>query len=118
MFFLVFHPDADSLFNVSSNLRQICDTLYDPQLRYHHDIQVFSHFKPMLLEECQIENVEKLFNGRKQYFVQCKYDGERSQIHMKNGKYKYFTRQGYDITNKPGFGETTSAGILIRICYI
>ncbi|XP_050487709.1 DNA ligase 4 isoform X2 [Bombus huntii] len=111
----VFHPDADSLFNVSSNLRQICDTLYDPQLRYHHDIQVFSHFKPMLLEECQIENVEKLFNGRKQYFVQCKYDGERSQIHMKNGKYKYFTRQGYDITNKPGFGETTSAGFMSSV---
>lgn len=110
-FFLVFHPDANSLFDVSSNLQHVCEKLYDPQLRYHCDIQVFSHFKPMLLERCQIENIKKLFNEKEQYFVQCKYDGERSQMHMKDGKYKYFTRQGYDITNYSGFGETSSSGI-------
>ncbi|XP_043526731.1 DNA ligase 4 [Frieseomelitta varia] len=111
----VFHRDANSLFNVSSNLQHVCDTLYDPQMRYHHDIQVFSHFKPMLLERCQIEDIEKLFNGNKEYNVQCKYDGERFQMHMKDGKYKYFTRQGYDFTNKSGFGETSSSGFMSSV---
>ncbi|CAK9814912.1 DNA ligase 4 [Anthophora quadrimaculata] len=113
--FEVFHPDANSLFDVSSNLRRVCDTLYDPRLRYHHDIKVFSHFKPMLLETCRIEDVEKLFDEGEQYFVQIKYDGERSQMHMKDGKYKYFTRQGYDITKNPGYGETSSLGFMSRV---
>ncbi|OAD59332.1 DNA ligase 4, partial [Eufriesea mexicana] len=113
--FQVFHVDANSLFDVCFNLRQVCDTLADPQMRYHHDIQVFSHFKPMLLEYCQIEDIEKLFNEGEQYFVQCKYDGERSQIHMKDGKYMYFTRQGYDITNNPGYGKTSSSGFMSSV---
>ncbi|KOC59775.1 DNA ligase 4 [Habropoda laboriosa] len=111
----VFHPDANSLFDVSSNLRYVCDTLYDPQLRYHHDIKVFSHFKPMLLERCRIEDIEKLFSEGEQYFVQAKYDGERSQLHMKDDKYKYFTRQGYDITNNSGYGETSSSGFMSSV---
>ncbi|XP_031774071.1 DNA ligase 4 isoform X5 [Apis florea] len=111
----VFHPDANSLFDVSSNLQHICEKLYDPQLRYHCDIQIFSHFKPMLLERCQIEDIKKLFNEKEQYFVQCKYDGERSQIHIKDGKYKYFTRQGYDITNNSGFGKTSSSGFMSSV---
>ncbi|XP_076233598.1 DNA ligase 4 isoform X2 [Calliopsis andreniformis] len=111
----VFHRDANKLFDVSSNLRHVCDTLYDPQLRYQHNITVFSHFKPMLLERCKIEDAEKLFSKGEQYFVQCKYDGERSQMHMKDGKYKYFTRQGYDITNNPGYGETSSSGFMSSV---
>ncbi|CAL7949835.1 unnamed protein product [Xylocopa violacea] len=110
-----FHPEANSLSRVSSNLRYICDALREPQLKYHHDISIFSHFKPMLLERCQIEDVEKLFGNGEQYFVQCKYDGERSQMHMKDGKYKYFTRQGFDITNKPGYGETSSSGFMSSV---
>nr|XP_034177241.1 DNA ligase 4 isoform X2 [Osmia lignaria] len=108
----VFHPDANRSFEVSSNLHQVCDTLYDRQLRYHHNIKVFFHFKPMLLERCHIEDVEKLFDSNKEYFIQTKYDGERSQMHMKDGKYKYFTRQGYDITDNPSYGETSSLGFM------
>ncbi|XP_031843344.1 DNA ligase 4 isoform X2 [Nomia melanderi] len=117
----VIHPDANSLFDVSSDLRQVCDTLYHPhtgyhpQLRHHHDIKVFSHFKPMLLEKCKIEDIKKLFVSGEKYFVQCKYDGERSQMHMKNGRYKYFTRQGYDITNNPGYGENSSSGFMSSV---
>lgn len=106
----VFHPDANAVYDVSSNLRQVCDRLQDPQLRYHYDIEIFSHFKPMLLERYNIEDVKKLFGKGEVYFVQSKYDGERSQMHMKDGRYKYFTRQGYDITKYPGYGETSSAG--------
>ncbi|XP_043255246.1 DNA ligase 4 isoform X1 [Colletes gigas] len=111
----VFHPDANALSDVSTDLRQICETLSDPQLRYHHDIQIFSHFKPMLLERCRIEDTKTLFSKCEQYFVQTKYDGERSQMHMKDGKYKYFTRQGYDITKNYGYGETSSSGFMSSV---
>ena len=111
----VFHPDANALYDVSSNLRQVCDRLHDPRLRYHYDIEVFSHFKPMLLERYKIEDVKKLFGKGEEYFVQSKYDGERSQMHMKDGRYKYFTRQGYDITKYPGYGETSSAGFMSSV---
>lgn len=90
----------------------MCDTLHDPQSRYHCNIKLFSHFKPMLLERCRIDDAKKLFSNGEQYFSQCKYDGERSQMHMKDGRYKYFTRQGYDITNYPGYGETSSSGTI------
>lgn len=75
-------------------------------------VQLFSHFKPMLLERLNIEDVHKLFSTSVKYYIQIKYDGERSQIHMSYGRYKYFTRNGYDITKKPLLGETTSFGKL------
>ncbi|XP_076659516.1 DNA ligase 4 isoform X2 [Halictus rubicundus] len=110
----VIHPDANSVLD-TSNLHYVCDTLFYTRLRYHHDIKVFSHFKPMLLEMCKIEDTKKLFLKGEQYFVQCKYDGERSQVHMKDGRYKYFTRQGYEITSNPGYGETSSSGFMSSV---
>lgn len=65
----------------------------------------------MLLERCNIEEIDKLFRGNDSYYVQIKYDGERSQLHMKDGKFKYFTRGGFDITKNPGYGETGSSGM-------
>lgn len=65
----------------------------------------------MLLERCDIESIEKLFWDNDLYYVQTKYDGERSQLHMKDGKFKYFTRRGYDITKKSGYGEIESSGM-------
>ncbi|XP_032676085.1 DNA ligase 4 isoform X2 [Odontomachus brunneus] len=81
-------------------------------LKIKQDVQLFSHFKPMLLERLSIDDVHKLFSTSTEYYVQIKYDGERSQIHMSHGRYKYFTRNGYDITKKPLLGETASSGYL------
>jgi len=110
--FQVYHEDANEKFLVTNDLREICDQLHDPKTKLQCGIQIFSHFKPMLLERCSIESVDKLFRSNALYYVQIKYDGERSQLHMKDGKFKYFTRNGYDITKNPGYGETGSSGIL------
>jgi len=107
----VYHPDASENFLVTSDLREICERLHDRKATLTRGIEIFCHFKPMLLERCNIENTESLFRDvRASYYVQSKYDGERSQLHMKDGKYKYFTRRGYDITKNPGYGETGSSG--------
>ncbi|XP_011631930.1 DNA ligase 4 [Pogonomyrmex barbatus] len=111
----IYHPDANDKFLVTSDLREICNELHDPKVKLKRGIRIFSHFKPMLLERCNIENIGKLFRGNDLYYVQTKYDGERSQLHMKDGIFKYFTRRGYDITNKPGYGETGSSGFLTEI---
>lgn len=73
-----------------------------------YGIEVFSPFKPMLLERCKIEDVGKFFTGRESYFVQTKHDGERFQIHMQDGRFKYFSRNAYDFTEN--YGETESSG--------
>ncbi|XP_012061870.1 PREDICTED: DNA ligase 4 [Atta cephalotes] len=112
-FFQVYHPDANDKFLVTNDLREICNQLRNPKIKLkEHSIQIFSHFKPMLLGRCNIENIDKLFRNNDLYYVQTKYDGERSQLHMKNGKFKYLTRRGYDITNKYGYGETGSLGMM------
>ncbi|KYM99364.1 DNA ligase 4 [Cyphomyrmex costatus] len=111
----IYHPDANDKSLVTNDLREICNQLHNPKIKLKCSIQIFSYFKPMLLERCNIENIGKLFRDNDLYYVQTKYDGERSQLHMKNGKFKYFTRRGYDITNKPGYGETGSSGLLTAV---
>lgn len=65
----------------------------------------------MLLERFKIEQVAKLFtDSRQYYYVQNKFDGERSQLHFKDGRFKYFTRKGYDITQNASYGETAESG--------
>lgn len=96
---------------MTKDLRKICDQFHDPRAKVKCNIQIFSHFAPMLLERCSIEDSKKIFkNENKSYYVQIKYDGERLQLHMKDGRYKYFTRKGHDITKNPGYGETESCG--------
>ncbi|KAK2580191.1 hypothetical protein KPH14_012455 [Odynerus spinipes] len=108
----VYHPEAYEFFDITSDLRKICDNIYGNKEKLSYDIQVFSFFKPMLLERCGIEDVEKLFHNNDEYFVQTKYDGERSQIHMKDGVFKYCTRRRNDITDNWGYGEKSADGFL------
>ncbi|KAI4490315.1 hypothetical protein M0802_010692 [Mischocyttarus mexicanus] len=111
----VYHPEACEYFETTSNLKQICDNLDQGKKKVNCDIQVFSFFKPMLLERIAIEDAAKLFYNNDEYIVQMKFDGERSQIHMKDGIFKYSTRQRFDITNNWGFGKSNSDGFLSTI---
>lgn len=106
------HPNAEKLFGVTSNLHEVCNRLNVCGNVEKPRIKIFSHVKPMLLERLKIEEVGKLFQGQSlEYFVQIKYDGERSQIHMEDGKFKYFTRNGYDRhTHNAGFGKSCTSG--------
>lgn len=44
------------------------------------------------------------------FFVETKMDGERFQIHIENGLFKYYSRNGYDYTQT--FGSNRSEGAL------
>ncbi|XP_008556611.2 DNA ligase 4 [Microplitis demolitor] len=109
-----YHEDAESLFGEQSNLREVCDVLHNLKYRIKKssNISVLSPFKPMLLERLTLDRLSELFVHCPEYVVQTKFDGERSQLHMINNKYKYYTRHGYDVTNHSSYGESPASGHL------
>lgn len=47
--FSCFHPDAADLFNVCSDLKRVCWTLYDPKKRLEKHVR---HSHPILMKVC------------------------------------------------------------------
>lgn len=120
----IYHPNAEQFYSENSNIRAVCDTFQDKNVIVEKSVSklsVLHPFKPMLLERICIEKARELFyNNNDGIIVQTKFDGERSQLHMKNGKFKYFTRHGFDITNNSSYGESENSpgfltGRIIRL---
>lgn len=104
------------------SLGDVCDKLKNPESRIKYGIELFSAFKPMLLERCKIEETGRFFTGQESYYIQTKHDGERFQIHMGNGRFKYFSRNAYDFTETYGESESASESLkhndqFKRACY-
>jgi DNA ligase-4 len=88
--FDVWHPDAENLFNISSNLRRVCWELYDPQVRLEGDnagISLMQCFQPQLAA-FQMRSMEHMVSRMKPteddavFWIEEKLDGERMQLHM------------------------------------
>ncbi|RHZ76968.1 hypothetical protein Glove_187g70 [Diversispora epigaea] len=110
--FQVFHQDASDLFNVCSDLRKICSDLKDPHTRLKlTEIELFHPFKPMLAKPVAIQNIIKLMNGEK-FWIEEKLDGERMQLHMKNGRFEYYSRKATQYTYM--YGANKDEGSLTR----
>lgn len=86
----IWHPDAESLFNVSSSLRRVCWELYDPNFRLGGDergITLMQCFQPQLAA-FQMNSLEKMVSKMKptesddEFWIEEKLDGERMQLHM------------------------------------
>ena len=86
----IWHPDAETLFNVSSNLRRVCWELYDPAVRLHGeetDITLMDCFQPQLAQ-FQLPSKEKMIQKMRptsdddEFWIEEKLDGERMQLHM------------------------------------
>ncbi|RDD46321.1 DNA ligase 4 [Trichoplax sp. H2] len=106
--FSVFHPDASDLFNVSSSLSKVCSDLMDPDVRLNEtSIELFVPFRPMLAERCPLQQVEKLMN-HEMFYIECKADGDRMQLHKDGNKYMYFSRSSKEYTSS--FGATPDEG--------
>lgn len=89
-FFDIWHPDADTLFNISSNLRRVCWELSDPSIRLEGeetDITLMECFQPQLAQ-FQMHSFEKMVQrmrpveGDDEFWIEDKLDGERMQLHM------------------------------------
>ncbi|GME28801.1 DNA ligase ATP-dependent [Neofusicoccum parvum] len=88
--FSIWHPDAESLFNVSSSLRRVCWELYDPSIRLDGDetgVNLMQCFQPQLAA-FQMHSFEKMVQRMKptedddEFWIEEKLDGERMQLHM------------------------------------
>lgn len=106
-----FHPDARDMYDATNNLLKICDKLNDLSVRLHEvEIELFSPIRPMLSEECDVTKVEVYFKRTPFLYIETKLDGERFQMHMENGVFKYFSRNSRDYTSN--FGSNPSEGML------
>lgn len=125
-FFHIFHPDAETLFNVSSNLRRVCWELYDPSIRLEGDetgVRLMQCFQPQLAQhnnESLQKTVQRLrpTEDDDEFWIEEKLDGERMQLHMISDdeipgkrRFKFWSRKAKDYTYLygEGFYDTTGA---------
>ena len=128
-FFDIWHPDADSLFNVSSNLRRVCWELYDPHLRLDQDdrgVTLMQCFQPQLAQfqmrtfQMMLSRMRPTENDPK-FWIEEKLDGERMQLHMvtdeeiPGGKrFAFWSRKAKDYTYLYGNGLEDGNSALTR----
>ncbi|KAF7837964.1 DNA ligase 4 isoform X1 [Senna tora] len=90
-----FHPDAEDLFNVTCDLKLVCEKLKDRNQRHkRQDIVVGKAVRPQLAKRvANATEAWKKLHG-KEVVVECKFDGDRIQIH-KNGRDIYFFSRNF-----------------------
>ncbi|KAL8683759.1 MAG: hypothetical protein Q9186_000245 [Xanthomendoza sp. 1 TL-2023] len=127
--FNIWHPDAESLFNISSNLRRVCWELYDPNIRLEGDdrgITLMQCFQPQLAQ-FQMHDFSKMITKLRPieddqvFWIEEKLDGERMQLHMvtdegvPGGKrFAFWSRKAKDYTYLYGHGFEDEQAALTR----
>jgi len=119
-FFDAWHPDAEHLFNVSSQMKRVCWELWDPTFRLGGedlDINLMSCFQPQLaqFQKRSLERVVKsmgLENEGDKFWIEEKLDGERMQLHMHNGEFKFWSRKAKEYTYL--YGDSYNSGSLTQ----
>ncbi|KAJ7531081.1 hypothetical protein O6H91_14G031600 [Diphasiastrum complanatum] len=115
-----FHPDAEDLFNVTCDLRLVCTKLRDRTQRYNrHDIEVGKPVRPQLAARiANVESAWKKFRG-KQVVVECKFDGNRIQLHKDGSDIHFFSRNFIDHEQfKEAFSKVISDRIIPDKCIL
>ncbi|XP_042497376.1 DNA ligase 4 isoform X2 [Macadamia integrifolia] len=92
-----FHPDAEDLFNVTCDLKLVCEKLRDRSQRHkRQDIEVGKAVRPQLAMRVADANAAwKKLHG-KEMVVECKFDGDRIQIHKNGTEIHFFSRNFLD----------------------
>ncbi|BEI97354.1 hypothetical protein CcaverHIS631_0209430 [Cutaneotrichosporon cavernicola] len=105
--FACFHPDAATLFNVCSDLKRVCWTLYKPEIRLEKsqaNIELFRCFLPQLCHRSPSSShdaIAKLVGApNAEFIIEEKLDGERIQLHMRGSGTEWFycSRKAKDYT--------------------
>ena len=100
------HEDAIDLFNVCSDLKRVCYTLYSADYRLPREgkeVKIFMSFRPMLCRrnERSVSDIVKrmrIGNPEGKFIVEEKLDGERIQLHKRGSEFRYFSRKDKDYT--------------------
>jgi DNA ligase-4 len=87
----LYHPDAVKYFQVCKNLKKLCEDLHDPLVRIDEfPITLFNPFSPQLCVQADLSLLVEFCTDR--FWIETKLDGERMQMHYKNGEYKWWSR--------------------------
>lgn len=128
-FFKIWHPDAENLFNISSNLRRVCWELHDQSVRLEDDdrgITLMQCFQPQLAQ-FQMPSMPKMVERMRStdedpvFWIEEKLDGERMQLHMVSDeniaggrRFAFWSRKAKDYTYLYGNGFLDENGALTR----
>lgn len=128
-FFDVWHPDAESLYSVSSSLRRVCWELYDPHIRLEGEgkgVALMQCFQPQLAQ-FQMHSFEKMVQSMRPtdddptFWIEEKLDGERLQLHMMEDasiaggrRFGFWSRKAKEYTYLYGNGLEDENGSLTR----
>ncbi|KAI4093133.1 MAG: hypothetical protein LQ344_003116 [Seirophora lacunosa] len=128
-FFDIWHPDAESLFNISSNLRRVCWELHVPSIRLEGDdcgITLMQCFQPQLAQ-FQMHDFSKMIakmrltEDDRVFWVEEKLDGERMQLHVVSDdgvpggkRFAFWSRKAKDYTYLYGSGLQDEQAALTR----
>ncbi|KAJ0984175.1 hypothetical protein J5N97_002531 [Dioscorea zingiberensis] len=115
-----FHPDAEDLFNVTCDLKLVCDKLKDPTQRHkRQDIDVGKAVRPQLaMRVSNASTAWKKLQG-KNVVVECKFDGDRIQIHKNGGEIHFYSRNFLDHTEySHGMSGVILKNILVERCIL
>nr|CAI5853356.1 unnamed protein product [Callosobruchus analis] len=98
-----YHRDGAAYYATNNSLKKVCEVLSDENVKLNElQIEIFEPFRPMLSKRIENSNFKKEFTENKQFYVEEKFDGERFQLHMKDGNFMYFSRNGFNYTDNLG----------------
>ncbi|CAM8977885.1 unnamed protein product [Rhodiola kirilowii] len=92
-----FHIDAEDLFNVTCDLKLVCEKLSNQsQCHKRQDIEVGKPVRPQSAKKAANASAAwKKLHG-KEVVVECKFDGDRIQIHKNGPEVHFFSRNFLD----------------------
>ncbi|XP_012702657.2 putative DNA ligase 4 [Setaria italica] len=115
-----FHPDAQDLFNVTCDLKFVCEKLKDRSQRHkRQDIEIGKAVRPQLAMRVRDASAAwKKLHG-KQVVAECKFDGDRIQIHKNGEEIHFFSRSFLDHSEyAPGMSKIIKENILVDRCIL
>lgn len=115
-----FHPDAEDLFNVTCDLKLVCEKLRNRNQRHkRQDIEVGKPVRPQLAMRVGNANAAwKKLHG-KEVVVECKFDGDRIQIHKNGQEIHFFSRNFLDHPEyEHGMSDVIMQNILVDRCIL
>ncbi|KAI3801600.1 hypothetical protein L1987_29709 [Smallanthus sonchifolius] len=115
-----FHPDAEDLFNVTCDLKLVCERLRDPRQRHkRQDIEVGKAVRPQLaLRVANAASAWKKLHG-KEVVIECKFDGDRIQIHKNGQEIHFFSRNFLDHPEYiHGMSDVIMQNVLVDRCIL
>ncbi|CAO1434661.1 unnamed protein product [Diamesa hyperborea] len=97
----LYHPAAKELYQKYSNLSKVCELIETNGGDVQDIVAVYQHIRPMLCGKFIAQTLAEMVQTTDLY-LETKFDGERFQLHIKDGTYRYYSRKGHDYSETYG----------------